>query len=343
MHRRLRAVTVGKRRWVLPQDLGRPGSKWLLGPRGDGMVFVQFATPVKLIEYTDVNLYAQRVGRWMEQREAENCVILGSLPNLSNAAGKTEAPRTRMFAVEEGNDPVAAAILNPDGILVTTWAPLEIIPIMVDGLIRGGCKVASICGPAHFSESLAEHWAHRTGQQMRISHGERLYQLTHVIYRPPESGRLTVVTPVDRDLVTTWLADFYRAVGWDHLNLTAAQESLFAQGQFFLWRQPDPVAMAARVLPTRNGACINSVYTAPAQRGRGYAATVVSALALHLLSNGQRFCCIITDADNHRLHNLYQRIGARTLGEVVTCSFVPHTIADRPGPSQRAPAAELLH
>jgi predicted GNAT family acetyltransferase len=58
-------------------------------------------------------------------------------------------------------------------------------------------------------------------------------------------------------------------------------------------------------------------------RGKGHGTAVVAALARHLFANGTRFCFILTDPADQRTNHIYQKVGARTLCELLRCSILP--------------------
>jgi predicted GNAT family acetyltransferase len=98
-------------------------------------------------------------------------------------------------------------------------------------------------------------------------------------------------------------------------------QALVSTRRLYVWKDPQPVAMAAWVCPTPHGGCINFVYTPPEFRGKGHGTAVVAALARHLFANGTRFCFILTDPADHRTNHIYQKVGARTLCELARCTI----------------------
>ncbi len=258
----------------------------------------------------------------MEIREAENSYLLGALPELIAHADKA-GTKARMFSVEDQGQIVAAALLHVGGCLVITWASPEMVNTLAAGLLHARCQITSVYGPAHVSGQFGRLWAQWTKQQFAIDRAERVYQLARLTYTPPETGRLELATAADSVLVTTWLEKFTRESALEHVDTAGVRDSLLANKQLYLWKNPEPVAMAAWVSPTPNGGCINLVFTPPELRGKGHGAAVVAALGRHMLSNGKRFCFILSDPANHLTHALYQKVGARTICELMRCTIVP--------------------
>ena len=286
------------------------------------MLAVQFSS-MRVVEFPDVHTFDQRVGRFLILREAENCYFLGLLPGIMARSSQPMLPRHRFFAVEDHDVITAAALLFPDGCLLMTWASHEMINVLVDGLARTNAHITNIYAPAHVSWVLAQAWTERTGQRYELNRAERIYQLARVSYPLPSHGRLEVANSADHPLLTSWFEGFGREAEYEDRGLDKIRESLVASRTLFLWKDPEPVAMAAWVSPTPNGGCINFVYTPPEFRHRGYAKAVVSALGRLMLSSGRRFCFILTEPKDSQTNLLYQNVGARTLCELMRCNILP--------------------
>ena len=85
----------------------------------------------------------------------------------------------------------------------------------------------------------------------------------------------------------------------------------------YIWEDGIPVSQASHHRSTVNGAVINSVYTPPFYRGRGYAASNVASLSQHLLDRGSKFCALFADADNPISCSIYRKIGFKDV-----CTFL---------------------
>jgi len=302
------------------------------------MINVQFSA-LRGVEYTDPQRYMQHVGRWLCLREAENSYILGSLPAIVAQAALPTGHQSRLFAVQDGDHVLAAAILYPNGCLVLTWATPEMKQALAQTMVRSGCKITSVFGPGHVSWYFSRLWAQYTGQDFAFDRTERVYQLARPTYPLPPTGRLELATTTDRALLTRWLTAFTHEAHYENTAVANVCESLLTQRQLYLWKDPAPVAMAAWVSPTPHGGCINFVYTPAAQRRQGHASAVVSALAHRMLNQGSRFCFIMTDPTDQRTNGLYQRLGARTLCELLRCLIVPAAAPILPPPPPRAAPA----
>jgi len=266
----------------------------------------------------------------MELREGENCYLLGNMAQIKAQFATPGVPRARLFSVEDRDSVVAAAILFPTGCLFITWATPDMKKVLAEALFKANCPITSVYGPAHVSWRFAETWAKLTQQEYQLERSERIYQLTRPRHNPRATGRLELAQPEDKPLLINWVSHFLQETHYetemhqtDTQKAQAILDELLTMKILYLWKDPHPVAMAAHAKSTPHGGCINFVYTPPEQRGRGYAKDIVAALGKHMLSHGSRFCFILTDTDDELTNRLYQKVGARTLCELLRCNLVP--------------------
>lgn len=283
------------------------------------MLTVQFS-PCRLMEYSDPHQFEQRVVKWLLLREAENAVLLGTMHDILRSFG-TGGPRARLFALEDDGAVTGAAVLGVDGTLFLTWMTQPMLRVLADGLAQRRCQMASVYGPAHDSWRFAQIWARMTGREWHMGPEERIYQLMSLKHSTHASGRLELAASAHRDLVLPWMESFIRDTGYPDPRADFLADVLIRQRQLYVWMDPQPVSMAAWVMPTQHGACINFVFTPPELRGRGYGKSVVSALAQQMLGSGLEFCFIFTGTSDRLTNSLYQAIGARTICEFMRCAI----------------------
>ena len=286
------------------------------------MYVVRFSK-YRVVEFSDPSLYQHHVGKWMEIREAENSYLLGQIPSIISSSRQSGQMAQRLFALQDGEHIVAAAILFAGGCLGHTWASPEMVAAIVDGLIDARCHLTSAFGPAHIAHQLAEMWGQRTGQGLATERAERVYQLTRIAHQPPEGGRLEAAAMGDVDLLAAWMRGFIEESQFETRDYSARQmtELLIRQKALWVWKQPGAVSMAGSTSPTTHGISINFVYTPTEFRGQGHAKSVVAALGKQLLASGYSYCFILTDVDDVVTNRLYQSVGARTIGELMRCKI----------------------
>src|SRR5438045_3645778 len=138
---------------------------------------------------------------------------------------------------------------------------------------------------------LMEHEAENNlilGQAMRLARGETAGTVAVTFYVVEDEGRALVAGMHNQP---------YRLV------LPGGQ------GPLFVWRDPQPVSMAAWAGQTPRGVRVNMVYTPPELRRRGYASAAVSTLTKKLLDAGRKFVFLFTDLSNPTSNKIYQKMG----------------------------------
>jgi uncharacterized protein len=138
---------------------------------------------------------------------------------------------------------------------------------------------------------------------------------------PPVSGRMTPASLDELDLLHRWSAAFCAEVNLPHPPDRDAVRRTIDAGLRFVWRDPDPVAMATAAGPTPSGIRIGSVFTPPERRRRGYATALVAALSQRQLDADRRFCFLFADLANLTSNAIYQKIGYRPVGEFQEIDF----------------------
>ncbi len=277
------------------------------------MYFVQFSAS-KVVPYQDPRAFEKRVKSWLTIREAENSYFLGHMGDIAQAP---QNHALQLFTVEEAGQLAAAGVLFPNGTLCLTWATQEQTEAVVNHAVANRWRILSAFSAGHVAWWFAQSYAQKTGQKAEIGRSERVYQLSHHAYDLPSQGHLEVATPADNKFLRQWVEGFIEEAGFETENQSPDNilEMLVAPRLLYLWKSPDPVAMAAWVAPTPNGASINFVYTPPEFRGQGYGKAVTAALGAQMLASGLRYCFILTDTDDVRSNAIYQKIGGQTVAE----------------------------
>ncbi len=165
----------------------------------------------------------------------------------------------------------------------------------------------------------APHWFVEHAASMGARFGSPIPQRIHVLDRAPRypgaPGAVRPATAADAALLLEWLTAFCQeAVPHDPLPSRDDAEKAAGSGRYLFWTvDGQPVTMAAITRRLRHTAAISSVYTTPAQRGRGYAGSVTAAVAERIFTEGRATACLYTDLRNPFSNRCYAKIG-----------FVPH-------------------
>jgi RimJ/RimL family protein N-acetyltransferase len=158
-------------------------------------------------------------------------------------------------------------------------------------------------------------WFVNRARELGITFAEPIPQQIHAIWDSPRypgaAGDARPVTSADAVLVGNWLMAFSReATPHDPTPDREKFEKAASEGQYLLWTVSDePVSIAGMVRRTKHGAAISGVYTPPALRGRGYAASVTAALVERTYAEGKLFVCLYTDLRNPFSNRCYAKVG----------------------------------
>ena len=267
----------------------------------------------------DPDELTERAGRYLVAHEAEHNVVLGHLANLSGGwvYGGAAGSGPLLCLVENDAGVAAAAVYVPPRNLAVSLARSPAATLTsARGLHAREAALPGVFGPAAEASTFAAEWARLGGLKARRAAAMEAYRLN--VVRPPTDpavGRMRPGTAADTALVARWIAAFNEeAMGEavaDRSTARAMAEELVAhQGRsIFLWDDGGPVAMAATGVPTPNGGRIYAVYTPPANRGRGYATTLVAQLSQRVLDSGRRWCFLFADVENPTSNRIYRQIG----------------------------------
>jgi predicted GNAT family acetyltransferase len=164
-------------------------------------------------------------------------------------------------------------------------------------------------------------WFIERAQELGISFTEKIPQrieaLTCDADAPIVPGFARQAALDDFETFCRWTEGFIaEAVPHDPVPSAEAMRAALAQGRHWFWIVDGrPVAMAAIARRTTNAATINSVYTSPAYRNKGFAGAITAAVARVIFSEGRRTVCLYTDLRNPASNRCYAKLGFRPVCE----------------------------
>jgi uncharacterized protein len=289
---------------------------------------------MKLISFQDTEGFLAKTQAWLEEREAENNLMLGIALRLHKYPERIKA-QPFLGCVEEGGSILSAAVMTPPHNLVLVGKPEgEALQSLVDGLMAHNWSLPGVVGPVETSRAFASFWKKAAEKNFHTGLRTRLYRLDRVIPPVAVHGYLRVAQPEDISLIARWIEAFQE----EALHESVEQEEVLRQaerfindGNLFIWDDRDPVCMAASVRSTRHGVSVNAVYTPPQQRRKGYASACVAALSQRLLDSGYRFCCLFTDLANPTSNHVYMDIGYRPVCDFEELRFEEASSEQEPG------------
>jgi len=278
---------------------------------------------MNLTTYQDADAFLRETQGVLEEREAENNLMLGLCLKMSS---EEIEPAPYFATVKQRDDLLVAAIMTPPHKLIVysdTNARVEVFELLTADLLAKGLPVPGVIGRSAGTSTFAKAWEKITGESAIQGMRHRIYRLTEVNQPQTPSGSFRVATKDDLTLLAQWtLAFHHEAVPNDPLSdVQGATRRRVAHKEIFVWEDAGPVSVAARSRPTTNGVSVNLVYTPPEYRGRGYATACVASLSRHLLDSGFSFCALFADFANPTSNHVYKKIGYRPICDFVEWRF----------------------
>jgi ribosomal protein S18 acetylase RimI-like enzyme len=227
----------------------------------------------------------------------------------------------------------ARARTNPEGIL--SWslgAPGACAvktpgyPIVLGALSRPqsfSCaeRTQDLVYPGVVGSGETALWFVERAQELGISFAEKIPQQIQALTADPAApgirGFARQAGLDDFEVFCRWTESFIaEAVPHDPVPSAEAMRNILAQGRHWFWIADErPVAMAAITRRTKNAATINSVYTSPDYRNKGFAGAVTAAVARAIFSEGRKIVCLYTDIRNPASNRCYAKLGFKPVCE----------------------------
>ena len=270
---------------------------------------------MKLRTYTDAEHFLRKTQVALEVQEAANSLMLGICGQLVHHPERFKAAPC-LKTVEDRTGLILVAVMTPPHNLLVYGHRGDLgaaTGILAQDLIADGWRVPGVMGPSEVAKVVAEAWTKATRRELEFKERQRVYELREVVSPVPERGCLRQAKETDADRVAQWWHGFNTEISGeaDRDRARLAAEQRIGAGDIYLWRDPDPVSMAMKNRPTRNGISVSAVYTPPELRGRGYATACVGELSRMLLASGWRYCALFADLNNLSANRVYRKVGYR--------------------------------
>jgi predicted GNAT family acetyltransferase len=269
--------------------------------------------------FTDAQEFLQAAGVELERSEAANGLLLGVGGQLLKHPERFKQP-VCMKVVEEGGDPVLAALMTPPRSLLLAGKPdrpAERLAVLAETLVREGWDIPGVFGPEDLARAMVARLDQIGGKRYRLDRELRMYELRKVELPPPARGRLRKAVRSDLDRIAAWWYEASQEMNMrsdpEEAGKTAALR--IGDGEVFVWEDGGPVSMASKTRPTRRGISVGMVFTPPDRRRRGYATACVGELSRLLLREGRAFCALYADLSNPVSNSIYRKIGYRPIGD----------------------------
>ncbi len=134
---------------------------------------------------------------------------------------------------------------------------------------------------------------------------------------PSVPGLMRLLGPKDFNIFRAWTNAFIReAIPSDPVPTGDALQDALRSRRHWLWiLENRPVSMAAISRRNRTAASINSVYTPPECRNRGFGAAVTAVVARQIFAEGRNAAYLYTDLRNPASNRCYAKLGFRPVCE----------------------------
>lgn len=279
--------------------------------------------PLRVDRYSDAAAFLKAAGSWLASAEVENNVMLTIASSIADGTRTLKEP-AHFAAVSDGEViDCCGSRTPPHRMLITHGTPGGTAALAADAFAALG-RLPGVTGPRAAAAGFVEAWLALAGGRANISMRQRLHKLDHLNSDlPVVGGTLRVVKPSERDLAVEWVLAFAREALPDAPTDDIAEgvDRHLRRGTLYFWVDAAPVTMCADAGSSGSIARINSVYTPPELRRRGYATAAVAALTRQLLGGGRLYCCLYTDLANPTSNSVYRRIGYQPVCDIDQYTF----------------------
>ncbi|MFD6345822.1 GNAT family N-acetyltransferase [Streptomyces roseolus] len=258
---------------------------------------------------TDPGAFLTAAGPHLAAEPARNTAVLTTM-DTAELLGWWSGP--------DGTTATGVLVASPSAELTFGVLPVAAAAALV---LPDGAEPAALRGET----APVEAYAAATGRPWEPVMGIRLFRLGELTPRDPApAGRARPARTADLPLLGDWTADFAAVHGYapqdDHADFLTER---IAEDRLHVWEAPDgrPVAMAARSRTVAGQSRVHLVYTAPAERGRGYAAGVTAAVSRAAAASGAAEVVLFTDLANPTSNALYRRLGYRPVADHLGIRF----------------------
>lgn len=248
---------------------------------------------------------------FLEKEEVANGLLLGRAMELKEQPDNDE--KTTYFSVRQHSLPVFACVQTPPYHFIFSPSTDKAWAFVLNYLLQESLELPGLIGPRKLVSTAANYWSERTGKPTTVEMRQLIYRLDQVIPVPKKEGRLRLAEASDLVIIQDWIKAFCKESLGQILSTEAATQMAkqkVADDHLYVWDDGESVVtMGAITRPTRNGICINYVYTPPAHRKQGLASACVATLSQRMLDQGFSFCTLFTDEDFPTSNRIYKRMG----------------------------------
>ena len=266
-------------------------------------------------------------GTYLERHESENNLPIGLVYKLSEAPHYYGSKSPLLLSILEDEKVVGVAIMTPPRRIILSRIDTDVLAAtthLVDHLRGLNTRTPGVVGPAIEAQTFSDCWvAEAFGISARVAMRMRVFEARKVADMFVSPGRLRLARLDDHLLIAKWIANFSEEIK-EPVDLESAKnhaERSIRGQELYIWDDSAPVCIAKEARPTRNGTTINTVYTPPEHRNKGYATSCVWSLTQKMLMDRYSFCSLYTDLANPTSNSIYTKIGYIPVGDALVFDF----------------------
>ena len=282
---------------------------------------------IEIITHNHASEMISLSGTYLERHESENNLPIGLVYRLSESPHYYGSKSPLLLSILEQKKVVGVAIMTPPRRIILSRIDTDVqvaITHLVEHLRGINTRTPGVVGPAVESQNFSDCWLEgRTGVSARVAMRLRVFEVRKVKDMSLSQGKLRPARPDDLPLMAKWIAKFSEEIR-EPVDLESAKNHAerYINGQeLYIWDNGAPVCIAREARPTRNGTTINTVYTPPEHRNKGYATSCVWSLTQKMLTDRYSFCSLYTDLSNPTSNSIYTKIGYVPVGDALAFDF----------------------
>lgn len=270
--------------------------------------------------------FLSRTGYLLISNEAKYGLIYGIAKRLvdnPHAYGKADP---WFCTVRDEKELCAVAMRTPPHKVLLAYFsgdPVSLADVLIDSISEFSSSIPGVTGDLEIADPFAKHWCAKHKITIEGRMAQRVYKLEKINNIDFAPGKIRMALMGNKELVRQWAHSFHEDV-FALASPNTPEDDItpkIEKRELYLWEDGVPVSMAAKGRPTENGITINSVYTPPELRRRGYATSCVAMLCKELLDSGYKFCMLYTDLANPTSNSIYKKIGFKEVCDSVEHSF----------------------
>lgn len=277
---------------------------------------------MRVTRHTDPDTFLAAVAPMQDRGEASASLFAGWAHGMKRTPPPPDEHVYLATCIESGS--CGAAMQRGDSPAIVGQSDAAAAAALAEDLAGDWPGLQGVVGALVACEAFARRWRDLTGRSHALRFRLRQHALTVVADVPDPPGAPRVAGEADIPWLVAEQLAFVAEVGIhdSRERIRALLPTRVAHGEFRIWDDHRPVALAGFSDAAPEFTRIAPVYTLPDCRRRGYATALVASLSRELLARGRRKLFLTTDVANPTSNAIYTRIGYRPENDEYHFDFV---------------------